>query len=172
MTQYANYMTDDGYYEGMKEQLEQLDNERLNYLCNDLAPQVEDKYNEILFNLLYTVNNDQLDKLIEIWELLEDGDLEGLLDLVNTDYNDLLSGDDFIYDYYTLEEIADEDLKSNGIRANALYWYDKLDSNYNYFVFNGYCNGFHYYDTINEALDDLIEFDDVLDVIKDYIESV
>lgn len=170
MTQYANYMTDEGYYEGMSEQLKQLDHERLSYLCNELAPKVADKYNELLFNLLYTVNNDQLDKLIEVWELLADEDLEGLFNLVNVDYNDLLNPDNYIYDYDTLEQIADEDLKTNGINANALYWYDELDSNYNYFVFNAYGNGFHYHDTINDALGDYIELNDILDLIKDYIE--
>jgi hypothetical protein len=170
MTQYANYNTDEGYYQEMSEQLKQLDHEKLDHLCNVLAPQVEDKYNELLFNLLYTVNNEQLDKLIEVWELLADGDLEGFLNLVNVNYNDLLNVDDLIYDYDTLEQIADEDLRTNGINANALYWYDELDSRYSYFVFNAYGNGLYCYDTINEALGDYIELNDILDLIKDYIE--
>ena len=56
------------------------------------------------------------------------------------------------FDAATLEEIADADLKANGINANALYWYDRIDSNCIH-VFNAYGNDFEYYNDMDELLD-------------------
>lgn len=168
MTQYANYMTDEAYYESMSEQLKELDRDQLSYLCKDLAPKVADKWNEILFDVLYYVKAEDLDVLIEAWEHLADGEFKDFLDVLSIDYERFLNTDDYIYDYDTLEMIADEDLKTNGIRANALYWYDELDSSYNYFVFNGYQNGFHCYDSFDDALLDFIDFDSIKNEVLEY----
>ena len=56
------------------------------------------------------------------------------------------------FDAATLEEIANADLKANGINANALYWYDRIDSNCIH-VFNAYGNDFEYYNDMDELLD-------------------
>lgn len=168
MTQYANYMTDKDYYESMEEQLKKLDREKISYLCKDLATKVDDEWNEVLFDILYYVKAEDLDVLIEAWEYLADGKFKDFLDVLNIDYEKFLISDNYIYDYDTLETIADEDFKTNGIRANALYWYDELDSNYEYFVFNGYQNGFHCYNTFDEALLDFVDFDSIKNEALDY----
>ena len=168
MTQYANYMTDAGYYESMSEQAKKLDREQLSYLCKELAPNVADQWNGILFDILYYVKPEDFDTLVEAWEFLASGEFEKFLDVLMIDYESYLNPDSYIYDYGTLEAIADDDFKANGINAGARYWYDKLDTNYNYFVFNGYQNGFYYYDTFDEALLDFIDFDSIKNDILDY----
>lgn len=156
MTQYANYMTDAGYYESMGEQLKELDREKLSYLCKDLTPKVADKWNEILFDILYYVKPEDLDVLIEAWEYLADGEFKDFLDVLDIDYDG-----HGIYDYDTMEEMADDDLKINGITANAILWYKDLDSNYAYFTFNGYMNGLNCYFSFDEALLDEVDFYDI-----------
>lgn len=168
MTQYANYMTDDAYYESMGEQLKELDRDKLTYLCKDLAPKVSDKWNEILFKILYYVKPEDLDVLVTAWELLAVGQFETFLYMLSIDYERYLNPDDYIYDYYTLEAIADEDFKANGINARAHYWYKELDGNYNYFVMNVYQNGFYCYDTFDDALLDFVDFDDIKNEVLNY----
>ena len=168
MTQYADYMSDAGYYESMSEQVKKLDREQLGYLCKELAPKVTDEWNEILFDILYYVKPEELDILIEAWERLATGEFENFLEVFNIDYERYLNPDNYIYDYDTLEDMADNDFKTNGIHAGALYWYKELDARYNYFVFNGYQNGFHCYDTFDEALLDFVDFDSIKNDILDY----
>mgnify|MGYP001319210987 CR=1 FL=1 len=168
MTQYANYMTDQGYYESMSEQLKELDREQLSYLCKELAPKVSDIWNEILFDILYYVKPEDLDTLIEAWEFLADEEFRDFLNVLGLDYESYLSPDSYIYDYDTLEEMADNEFKTSGINASARYWYDELDASYNYFVFNGYQNGFHCYNTFDDALFDFIELDSIKNDIIDY----
>lgn len=167
MTQYANYMTDESYYESMKEQLEELDNELLKELM-DLAPYVSDTYNEVLFDLLYRVDDGGLELLIELWECLKDDDIHSILELLNIELYELTNGEE-IYTYDELEELADLDFRNNGIHASAAYWYNELvsKSGYNYYVFNGYMNGFYTYDDLTE----LIDQDALKKAILDYIDE-
>ena len=168
MTQYS-YMNDEGYYQAMADQVKLLDSEILNQLM-DLVPYVDDKYNKILFDLLFIVNDDQLTILVDMWEALKDKNIGDFLDIMNTDTYELM-GDNAIYTFYELEEIADEDLKINGVNANALYWYNDLIKNtfYNYFVFNGYMNGFYYYSDMYEAFNDFVDDNTLRDLIVDFL---
>lgn len=168
MTQYANYMTDAGYYESMSEQLKELDREKLSYLCKELAPKVADEWNQVLFDILYYVKPEDFDTLIEAWEFLADGEFKDFLEALNLDYENYLDPDNYIYDYDTLEDMADCDFKANGINAGARYWYGELDGYYNYFVFNGYGNGFHCYDAFDDALFDFVDLDIIKNDILDY----
>ena len=168
MTQYANYMTDTAYYESMSEQVKELNREQLSYLCKELAPKVADQWNEILFDILYYVKPEDFDTLVEAWEFLADGEFKDFLEVLNLDYERYLNPDNYIYDYDTLEDMADDDFKANGINAGARYWYGELDAYYNYFVFNGYQNGFHCYDTFDDALLDFVDFESIKNDIVDY----
>lgn len=169
MTQYANYMSDQGYYEAMQDQLKILDSDLLQELM-DLVPDVNDKFNKILYDLLFTIDNDQLQELINVWEYLSIDDIEQALNVLNIDVMDLFEGDNYLYTYDILEEMADNDLRLNGINANALSWYDELEKNnsYNYYRFNGYMTGFYYYDDLTDAIDDVIDFKTIKDIIFDY----
>lgn len=169
MTQYANYMSDEGYYNEMQDQLQILDSELLQELM-DLVPDVSDRFNKILYDLLFTINNDQLQELITVWQYLSINDIENALNVLNIDVMELFEGDYYLYTYNILEEMADEDLRANGINANALYWIKDLELNngYNYYRFNGYGNGFYYYDELIDAIDDVIDFETIKDIIIDY----
>lgn len=169
MTRYANYMTDEGYYSEMSKQVQALDSELLSELMN-LVPNVSDKFNKILFDLLFTIDNDQLQELIEVWQHLSNYDIEAALNVLNYDVMDLFEGDDYLYTYDILEEMADEDLRVNGINASALYWYEELVKNngYNYYIFNGYANGFYFYDVLIEVIDDVVDFTTIENIFKDY----
>lgn len=169
MTQYADYTTDAGYYEEMQDQLQLLDDELLQELM-ELVPKVNDQFNKILFDLLFNIDNDQLQELITMWQYLTIDDIENALNVLNIDVFDLFTGDDYLYTFDILEEMADNDLRLNGINANALYWYKELEKNsgYNYYRFNGYMNGLYYYDDLNDAIDDVITFEVIENKIKDY----
>ena len=163
MTQYANYMTDAGYYESMKEQLKELDRDQLAYLCKELAPKVCDQWNEILFEILYYVKQKDLNVLVEAWEYLADGEFKDFLDVLGVDYDG-----HGIYDYDEMEEMADDDFRTNGINAGARYWYKDLDTSYSYFTFNGYMNGLNCHDSFDKALLDEVDFYDIKNDILDY----
>lgn len=169
MTQYADHTTDAGYYNEMNEQLKVLDDELLQELLN-LVPEVNDRFNKILYDLLFNIDNDQLQELVKMWEYLTFDDVENALNVLNIDVMELFEGDDTLFDYQTLEDIADEDLRANGINANALYWIKDLELNngYNYYVFNGYANGFYYYDDLNDAIDEIIGYTVIENKIKEY----
>lgn len=132
----------------------------------EIIPEVADRYNQELYNVMMSGGLNDVDVILEAWEYLADGKLAEALDVLSIDYYRLLDNYDVIpFDADTLEDIADEDLKANGINANALYWYDRIDSNCIH-VFNAYGNDFDYYDDMNELLD--YYFDDCIkdDFIK------
>ena len=118
MTQYASYMTDAGYYESMADQLKVLDGDALEYLVTKLAPKVNDFYNKYLFDLLYLIDNDGLDVIIEAWEHLADGKISEFLEVFDLDMYNLIDPDDIPQSYDDLMAWADEDLKNNGVNAN------------------------------------------------------
>jgi hypothetical protein len=165
-------MTDKDYYEAMDEQLKTLDNEALQKLL-DLTPQVSDYFNKILFDLLFTINNEQLQELIIAWRYLSNNDAENALNVFNIDVFDLFDDDYTLYDYDTLVDIADADLRANGLDAGALYWIKDLEinSHYNYFTFNGYMNGFNCYYDLIDAVSDYIDYTVIYDKIKDYFNN-
>ena len=175
MTQYASYMSDAAYYESMAKQLKRLDGDTLEYLTTKLAPQVSDFYNQYLFELLYLVDNDALDIIVEAWEHLANGELFKFFEAFDIDVDDLINPDDTIYSYNDLMFLADEDLKAHGVDASCLYWINDLQSksNYNYFVFNAYQNGVYEYDSLDDALSDILadSWDDIFSIIKDKLAS-
>ena len=141
--------------------------ESLNQLLK-IVPEVADRYNKELYEIMMSkgLDNDNIDIILEAWEHLADGELAEALDVLSIDYYRLLDNYGIIpFDAATLEEIADADLKANGINADALYWSDRIDSNCIH-VFNAYGNDFDYYDDMNELLD--YYFDDCIkdDFIK------
>ncbi len=175
MTQYASYMSNAGYYESMADQLKVLDGDALEYLVTKLAPKVSDTYNKYLFDLLYLIDNDGLDIIVKAWEHLADGEISEFLEVFDINVYDLIDSDNIPQSYDDLMAWADEDLKSNGVDARCLYWLDDLQkkSNYEYFIFNGYANGFYEYDSIDDALADALvdAWDDIFDIITDQLKA-
>lgn len=136
----------------------------------ELLPGVSDKYNQVIYNLMMegNINNDNIDEFIKIWAELEKGNISNALELLDIDYYDILQCNDWgFFSYDELEEMADDDLKTNGINASCLYWLDDLDYT-KIHVFNGYANGFYKYDDIDDLLGDVFD-----DYIKDlFIETL
>lgn len=144
LTQYADYLTDEGFYQSIEEHIKK----------NDLDIDLIAKISELM-----TENNDKINKKIygKIWQAKDDADLLALIDLLiaiieenSEEVAELLDVDLWgflaerdIYTPETLEEIADEDLRANGINANALYWINEIDYGTKYQKLNGYANGFY-----------------------------
>ena len=136
----------------------------------ELMPKVDDSVNQKVFNYLLFLDNEKLEKILLLYEALEEADLNELDDLFNN--NELYDwmADRNIYSPDTWEELADQDLKENGIDARCLYWVKDIDYNYEYQGLNGYENGFNDYteeEVIKEFIDENLE-DWLKDLVKDY----
>lgn len=142
ITQYANYEFDDDVYHNIDYWIKEneIDPDLLIELF-DLMPEIKDGINQKIYDVLFTLDNEKLEKIIEMLEAIKDNDMNTIADLVNNFYDWMAESE--IYDPNTLEEIADEDLKTNGVKARCLYWVNEIDYSYNYNQFNGYGNGFH-----------------------------
>ena len=134
-TQYASYMFDDDAIIAMKEGLSGITATGDLLRLLNVAPDVSDKYNEILFGLMIrgVLNDDNIAATADAWEELKADDLRGAFDALNAwrKLDDILEDTFIDYiagDVYELEEMADEDLKANGIKASALHWYQDLPS--------------------------------------------
>lgn len=170
LTQYEESgMPDEFVMEILEKNNQGVGRESLNQLLK-IVPEVADRYNKELYEIMMSkgLDNDNIDIILEAWEHLAAGKLAEALEVLGVDYYRLLDNYDVIpFDAATLEEIADADLKANGINANALYWYDRIDSDCIH-VFNAYGNDFDYYDDMNELLD--YYFDDCIK--DDFIEAL
>lgn len=166
LTQYDECgMFNEDIMEILEKNNQEAEGESLDQLL-EIIPEVADRYNQELYNVMMSGGLNDVDVILEAWEYLADGKLAEALDVLDIDYYGILENYDVIpFDAATLEEIADDDLKANGINANALYWYDRIDSNCIH-VFNAYGNDFDYYDDIDELLE--YYFDDCIkdDFIK------
>ena len=155
LTQYEESgMPDEFVMEILEKNNQGAEGESLDQLL-EIIPEVKDKYNQELYNAMKggCLNNENVDVILEAWEHLAAGKLAEALEVLGVDYDGILEKYDIIpFDAATLEEIADADLKANGINANALYWYDRIDSNCIH-VFNAYGNDFEYYNDMDELLD-------------------
>jgi DNA-directed RNA polymerase subunit F len=146
ITQYANYEFDEDVYNNLNCWIKENEiDETLLLELFDIMPSIRDSINESIYNVIYTLDNEKLEKIIEMMQAIKDNDMNTIADLVNNFYDWMAEQE--IYDPNTLEEIADEDLKTNGVKARCLYWVNEIDYNYNYNQFNGYYNGFH---TLND----------------------
>jgi len=170
LTQYDEFgMFNEDIMEILEKNNQGVGRESLNQLLK-IVPEVADRYNKELYEIMISkgLDNDNIDIILEAWEHLADGELAKALDVLSIDYYRLLDNYDVIpFDAATLEEIADEDLKANGTAADALYWYDRIDSNCIH-VFNAYGNDFEYYNDMDELLD--YYFDDCIK--DDFIEAL
>ncbi len=129
-----------------------------------LAPEVSDEYNEILYKKLMSSEAVSYADLAEIWEKLAEGDLEGVCDFLNIDIYEL-DPDLVIGTPEGFEGWADEDLKANGIDANAIYWAKEIPAS-NYCTLDIY-NIFSEYDSLSELIEEI-----GIDTIKEEIEKI
>lgn len=169
-TQYdASGMFDEDIIRTLEDNNEGAEGDDLKRLL-EFVPEVDDKFNKCLYDVMMNegLRSDNVAVIANAWECLASGEIADALTILGVDCDDILASCDIApFDADTLQEIADDDLKANGINANALYWYDRIDSNCIH-VFNAYGNGFYYYNSIDDVITDYFS-----DYIKDaFIEAL
>lgn len=143
VTQYADAVTDDDQVYRTIARWIKINNIDINVLSDLIArmPSVSDAINQKIFNTLTSMNNDELARALVVYDALISESIHGLDDLANGLFYDWIAENE-IATPEEWAELADMDLKENGIHANALYWINEIDYNYNYLALNGYANGF------------------------------
>ena len=150
MTQYASYTSDEGVYEALISSLEENEtNFDLVIEFLELTHNATDFINQKVYDsIFYNLTDEKIQTLIELYEAIENESVSDLEDLFGISYWDLF--DCYVGDSDFFEMIADEDLKINGINAQAIYWAHKIPSDDNIYELD-------IYDDFNE-----ITFDDIL----------
>lgn len=153
MTQYASYSTDEGVYEALISSLEANETDfdlvtEFLELTKDASDFINQKVYDTVF---YNLTDEKIETLLNLYEAIENESVSELEDLFGISFYELFDG--YVGDYDFFETLADDDLKSNGINANAIQWAHKIP-----------CDGDVYeldiYDDFNE-----ITFDDILERI-------
>lgn len=167
ITQYATYNSDEGVYEALEYWInkEDIDEDNLVELFG-LMGQVSDSINEKVYMKLMTLSDSGVEKLLDLYNAITDGNLNDLDDVMNYVVFETLEEEDIKtpeewYDY------GDQSLRDMGADSNAIYWIKDLDLSYDYAQINVYLNGFEYMDeleVINFVLDRCL--DDWLDALE------
>lgn len=163
MTQYANYSSDEGVYEALISSLEENETD-FNLVIEflELTHDATDFINQKVYDsVFYSLTDENIEILIKLYEAIENESINDLEDLFDISYYDLFDG--YAGDYDFFEMIADEDLKNNGIDANAIYWAYKIPCDgamYELDVYN------HFDEiTFNDILERLFEQYDLNDIL-------
>ena len=151
MTQYASYTTDEGVYEALISSLETNETDFdlvMEFL--ELTKDASDFINQKVYDsVFYNLTDEKIETLIKLYEAIENeniGDLEYIFGI---------SFDGYVGDYDFFETLADDDLKNNGINANAIHWAHKIP-------YDGDIYELDIYNDFNE-----ITFDDILERLFD-----
>ena len=126
MTQYASYSSDDGVYEALISSLEANETD-FNLVIDflKLTQDATDFINQKVYDsIFYNLTDENIGILIKLYEAIENESINDLEDLFDINYYELFDG--YVENYDFFEMIADEDLKNNGIDANAIYWAYKI----------------------------------------------
>ncbi len=122
MTQYASYMSDEGFYQSFIECLPKDIDFNLLIEFLELTKNATDQVNEKVYNsILFHLDNDKLEIIIRLYEAIENEDIDELENLLDIDRYELYP-DDIIGYASDFEDMADNDFKCNGISARAIYW--------------------------------------------------
>ena len=155
MTQYASYTTDEGVYEALLSSIDENEtdyNLMMEFL--ELTPSVSDFINQKVYDsVFYNLNDEKIETLIKLYGAIENENIGDLEDLFHISFYDLFDG--YVGDYDFFETLADDDLKCNGINADAIRWADKIP-------YDGSIYELDCYHDFNE-----ITFDDILERIFD-----
>lgn len=155
MTQYAAYTSDEGVYEALIESLEENETDFdlvIEFL--EMTKNASDSINQKVYDsVFYSLTDEKIERLIKLYEAIENESINDLEELFNISIYDLYDG--YVGDYDFFEMIADEDLKMNGYSSNAIYWAKNIPTD----------DGLYHLDIYNDFNE--IVFDDVLDLILD-----
>ena len=155
MTQYASYSSDEGVYEALISSLETNETD-FNLVMEflELTHDASDFINQKVYDsVFYSLNDEKIEVLIKLYEAIENENMSDLEDLFDISFYELFDG--YVGDYDFFETLADDDLKNNGINANAIQWAHKIP-------YGGEVYELDIYDDFNE-----ITFDDILERLFD-----
>lgn len=133
LTQYANDMTDEQFFDRIDNRAAEYDLELDLFIeIAELMPNISDAINEELFNeMLEATSNADLEIIINILRAVDDADLYELDKL--TDYRlERMMNENMIHDESYFNEMADWDLRENGIDASCLSWINEMPSSFEY----------------------------------------
>ena len=144
MTQYADYMSDEDFYQTIDEIIKSNDLDiDLIAEISELMTETSDRYNVKIYGKMWQAKDDaDLSNLIDLLSAIIDEDIYKAAELLSVDLWDLLAERE-VYTPDDLEYFADEDLRANGVNAGALYWVKEINYSAKYQQFNGYANGFY-----------------------------
>ena len=163
MTQYASYSSDGGVYEALLSSLE-ANGTDFNLVMEflKLTHDATDFINQQVYDrVFYSLTDENIEILLKLYEAIENESISDLEDLFDISYYDLFDG--YVGDYDFFEMIADEDLKNNGIDANAIYWSYKIPYDGDLYELDCY-NHFNEV-TFNDILERIFEQYDLDDIL-------
>lgn len=151
LTQYASYTTDEGVLEmfqehvdGMEEDVAERYLEDLYKISQELMPNIEDEYCTKVYEVL--TSTEDLSTLTEILEAYAADDLDAFDSATSYAVDSYLSENNILApDIW--HDLAESDLRENGMDAYALYWATKIEYGVDYLQLNAYENGFIPLDT-------------------------
>lgn len=125
----------------------------------DLRHKVADNINSIVYDRIYSLDNDQIVLLVDLYCAIIDNDMDAIDDITNDKLSEYMTDND-IAGPDSWAERADNDLKNYGINASCLRWIKDIDYSVDYLQINGSGNGFYCLrdeDLINQFLEDCLE---------------
>ena len=143
ITQYANNMSDEQFFERIDNRVAYYENVLDIDLFIEIAalmPNVSDAINERLFAKMMRATSDaDLQIIIDILTAIDNEDL-GELDRLTNYGLDRMMNEEEIHDESYFIEIADMDLKENGLEASCLSWANDIPTNFEYAELDIYDN--------------------------------
>lgn len=129
LTQYANNMSDDELFDRLDWMVKNYDLDGDLFVeIADLMVNLGDTINQKLFDkMLEATSDDDLNYIIDLMMAIENDDIYELDKLTNYGLERMMNENE-IHDESYFSEIADMDLKENGINASCLSWANDIPS--------------------------------------------
>ena len=141
ITQYANNMSDEQLFNELDWMIKEYDLELDLFIeIADLMPNISDTINERLFKDMISATSDaDLQIIIDILTAVDNEDIYELDKL--TDYGlERMMNENEIHDESYFAEVADMDLRENGLEASSLSWANDIPCNFEYAELDIYDN--------------------------------
>ena len=133
LTQYAAHMTDEGFYNKIANRAARYDLDLELFIEIDgLMPMIPDAINQKLFVDILNVESDaDLEKIIKILTAIDNEDLNELDRLMDGRLERMMNEEE-IHDEDYFTELAEYDLRENGMDASCLSWANDIPSNFEF----------------------------------------
>jgi len=141
LTQYADYMSDEQFFDELDRMIKEYDLELDLFIeIAEMMPNISDTINQKLFEKMMEATSDG--DLMIIIMILTAVDNENIYELDRlTNYGlDRMMNEESIHDESYFAELADMDLKENGLEASSLSWANDIPTNFEYAELDIYDN--------------------------------